>query len=48
MDHSAHGASGGPALTRLAVTFVVTVPLNRWLLTRGKGHAVVHGLHGQT
>jgi hypothetical protein len=29
----------------LAVAFVVTVPLNRWLIARGKGHAVVHGLH---
>src|SRR5918994_354209 len=29
----------------LAVAFVVTVPVNRWLLTRGKGHAAVHRLH---
>jgi hypothetical protein len=29
----------------LAVAFVVTVPINRWLIARGKGHAVVHGLH---
>ena len=29
----------------LAVAFVVTVPINRWLIDRGKGHAVVHGLH---
>jgi len=26
----------------LAVAFVVAVPVNRWLLARGKGHAVVH------
>ena len=26
----------------LAVAFVVTVPVNRWLIARGKGHAVVH------
>ncbi|MEV0900762.1 DUF4396 domain-containing protein [Actinoplanes sp. NPDC049802] len=25
----------------LAVAFVVTVPVNRWLIARGKGHAVV-------
>ncbi|WP_331767396.1 DUF4396 domain-containing protein [Embleya sp. NBC_00896] len=25
-----------------AVAFVVTVPVNRWLIARGKGHAVVH------
>lgn len=32
----------------LAVAFVVTVPVNRWLIGRGKGHAAVHatGVHG--
>jgi hypothetical protein len=30
----------------LAVAFVLTVPVNRWLIARGKGHAVVHQLHG--
>jgi hypothetical protein len=32
----------------LAVAFVVTVPVNRWLLARGKGHTAVHetGIHG--
>jgi hypothetical protein len=29
----------------LAVAFVVTVPVNRWLIVRGKGHAVVHSFH---
>ena len=29
----------------LAIAFVVTVPVNRALMSRGKGHAVVHGLH---
>lgn len=29
----------------LAVAFVVTVPVNRALLARGKGHAVVHAYH---
>jgi hypothetical protein len=29
----------------LAVAFVVTLPLNRWLMSRGKGHAVVHAMH---
>lgn len=28
-----------------AVAFVVTVPVNRWLIARGKGHAVVHEHH---
>ncbi len=26
----------------LAVAFVVTVPVNKWVMGRGKGHAVVH------
>ncbi|MET1059720.1 MAG: DUF4396 domain-containing protein [Nocardioides sp.] len=29
----------------LAVAFVVTVPVNKWVMGRGKGHAVVHELH---
>ena len=29
----------------LALAFVVTTPVNRWLMGRGKGHAVVHALH---
>jgi uncharacterized protein DUF4396 len=29
----------------LAVAFVVAVPVNRWLIERGKGHAVVHAFH---
>ena len=29
----------------LLVAFVVTVPVNRWLLVRGKGHAHVHAYH---
>jgi hypothetical protein len=29
----------------LAVAFVVTVPVNRASISRGKGHAVVHALH---
>jgi hypothetical protein len=32
----------------LAVAFVAAVPLNRWLISRGRGHAAVHetGVHG--
>lgn len=33
-------------LVSLAVAFVLTVPVNRWLIARGRGHAVMHGLHG--
>ena len=29
----------------LAVAFVLTVPVNRALIARGRGHAVVHALH---
>ena len=29
----------------LAVAFVVTLPVNRWLMSRGRGHAVVHAAH---
>lgn len=29
----------------LLVAFVVTTPINRWMISRGKGHAVVHGYH---
>ena len=28
-----------------AVAFVVTLPVNKWLIGRGKGHAVVHEFH---
>ena len=32
----------------LAIAFVAAVPVNRWLIGRGKGHAAVHrtGVHG--
>ena len=29
----------------LFVAFLVTVPVNRWLIGKGKGHAVVHQYH---
>ncbi|WP_344685454.1 DUF4396 domain-containing protein [Saccharopolyspora taberi] len=29
----------------LLVAFVLTVPLNKWMIGRGKGHAVVHHVH---
>ncbi|MGH3761385.1 DUF4396 domain-containing protein [Actinophytocola sp.] len=29
----------------LVVAFVVTVPVNKWLIGRGRGHAVVHKYH---
>jgi hypothetical protein len=30
----------------LVIAFVLTVPVNRWLISRGRGHAVMHELHG--
>jgi hypothetical protein len=32
-------------MASLAVAFVVTVPVNRALIARGRGHAVVHAYH---
>jgi membrane protein implicated in regulation of membrane protease activity len=29
----------------LAIAFVLTVPVNRFLIARGRGHAVMHELH---
>jgi hypothetical protein len=29
----------------LLVAFVLTVPVNRWMISRGRGHAVVHQYH---
>lgn len=29
----------------LAVAFVITLPVNRWLIGRGSGHAVMHAYH---
>jgi hypothetical protein len=29
----------------LAVAFVVTTPFNKWMIGRGRGHAVVHAYH---
>ncbi|KUN18875.1 hypothetical protein AQJ23_38870 [Streptomyces antibioticus] len=35
----------GALAISLAVAFVVTVPVNKWMIGRGKGHAVVHQHH---
>jgi hypothetical protein len=40
----ARPAAAGPAV-KLVVAFLVTLPLNRWLIGRGKGHAVLHAHH---
>ncbi|MFL5774897.1 MAG: DUF4396 domain-containing protein, partial [Chloroflexota bacterium] len=33
----------GSLALSLAVAFVIALPVNRWLVGRGLGHAVVHG-----
>ena len=35
----------GSLALSLGVAFVAAVPVNRWLLARGKGHAAVHSHH---
>ena len=41
----ASGVFWGSLVFALAVAFVLTVPINRWLIARGRGHAVVHEYH---
>ena len=36
------GLFWGSLAASLAAAFVLTTPLNRWMISRGKGHAVVH------
>ena len=31
----------------LVIAFALTVPVNHWLMSRGRGHAAVHHLHEQ-
>jgi membrane protein implicated in regulation of membrane protease activity len=31
----------------LAIAFVLTVPVNRFLIARGRGHAVMQGMHAR-
>jgi hypothetical protein len=35
----------GRLVVSLALAFLVTFPVNRWLISRGQGHALVHALH---
>lgn len=35
----------GALAISLVIAFVVTVPVNKWMIGRGKGHAVVHQHH---
>ena len=42
----ASGLFWGSLAFALAVAFVLTVPVNHWLISRGRGHAAVHEMHG--
>ncbi|OAR25420.1 hypothetical protein A8W25_07325 [Streptomyces sp. ERV7] len=35
----------GSLAASLALAFVITTPVNKWMIGRGKGHAVVHQYH---
>jgi len=35
----------GSLALSLALAFVAAYPVNRWLIARGLGHAVMHGAH---
>ena len=35
----------GALAAALAVAFVITLPVNRWMIGRGKGHAAAHAHH---
>jgi hypothetical protein len=37
----------GSLVVALGVAFLATFPVNRWLISRGQGHALVHALHAQ-
>jgi hypothetical protein len=35
----------GSLAVGLVIAFAVALPVNRWLIARGRGHAAVHGAH---
>ena len=35
----------GSLVSSLVIAFVITVPVNRWMIARGRGHAVAHQYH---
>ncbi|MZD06337.1 DUF4396 domain-containing protein [Streptomyces sp. SID5785] len=43
--HLSDGLFWGALAASLALAFAVTTPVNRWMIGRGKGHAVVHQYH---
>ncbi|MFD3923712.1 DUF4396 domain-containing protein [Streptomyces sp. NPDC058595] len=43
--HLSDGLFWYALLGGFAVAFMITTPVNKWMIGRGKGHAVVHSLH---
>jgi hypothetical protein len=43
--HLTDGLFWSALLGGFAIAFVVTTPINKWMIGRGKGHAVVHAHH---
>jgi hypothetical protein len=43
--HLSDGLFWSALLGGFAVAFLITTPLNKWMIGRGKGHAVVHAYH---
>jgi hypothetical protein len=39
------GLFWGSLALSLVIAGIVAFPVNRWLIARGRGHAVIHGLH---
>ena len=39
------GSSGAASRSRSLIAGVAAYPVNRWLIARGRGHAVVHAYH---
>ena len=39
------GLFWGSLAPSLVIAGIVAFPVNRWLIARGRGHAVIHGLH---
>ena len=35
----------GSLAVAFVIAFVITTPVNKWLIGKGKGHAVMHGMH---
>ena len=43
--HLSDGLFWSALLGGFAVAFLITTPVNKWMIGRGKGHAVVHAYH---